>query len=883
MRKILLSLVALCMCTFAYAGDVLYKTLTFPEGNSKEISSYTDTWTATCEDFTWTIANFNNNKNAWEFIKCGRKANASVASITTPQVSEILTKVVVTFDAVKTDKVNDTYLEVASDADFTADVQKTQIDLAVGEVNIMVPTPKANQYYRLVFDCAEGGANGFIVISKIQLYKYDASSVSEPIFTPAAGNYYSAINVTIESAGADCYYSFDGNNYTKYVEPIAVGETCTISAYAQIGETKSAVKTATYAIAKRYASIDELLKETPTTEGWPVIVPLNEEEITGFYGGTDYRNGVYLNYKPTEQYFELYCRDADMSWQVGDKLSGTAQGIYQEYNGTWEISLVSWEGITAGSASGVQAPVITFDEATKTVTITDPSGENNTIFYTLDGSDPDDSSILYEGPFTIEQTTNVKAVCYNDDDAKSGVTAYKCTIEAGLENIARLIAACTATSQNDAPEVTFNMSDVLVTGVAGSNVFISDATGTFLLYGSGSGLKKGDKIAGSVKGKLYSYNGLPELSVSDKWANVNKVSEDNEVALTIMKAADVTAADASKYVAFENVKFVSQEEGSKHITYTFKQDGFEFNLFDNFDVLKNMTFNSGDAYTYILRVYAIPYKEIIQYYAVSADDVTEFSSKEKAICQFDDFEDNQLFNIKEQTTVGYSSTVASDAPSVVFETSDADVATIESGQINLVGPGVATVSFSTPETEWWTAAKDSRTVRVWSGAAGELEDAYCVGDVKALFADGDTLKNVWVKAYVVGSANSNMNKVTFGNGEGTVATNLVVAAKADESNAAKCLPVELPKGKMREALNLVDNPDNLGKQVWLNGNIIKYMSVAGLKGVADYSFDGKTPSAIENIKIDDAQSVGVYNLAGQKVDASFKGIVIINGKKYLNK
>lgn len=725
-----------------------------------------------------------------------------------------------------------------------------------------------------------------VQFNKITVTYGQATGVSAPEFSLKGGNIYEVSSLTLTAAAGDIYYAFDEGEYSKYTSPITIDKSVTVSAYAQVGETKSSVKSNSYVMAKEYESLDELLRETPTKTGWPVAVPVQGEEIKDFYwstaGENKYKNGVYLVRQANGKDFELYKQGVPEEWQIGDKLTGLAKGVYQDYNGQWEISLVSWDGFTNGTAV-VQAPVITFDEATKTVTITDPSGENNTIFYTLDGSDPDDSSILYEGPFTIEQTTNVKAVCYNDDDAKSGVTAYKCTIEAGLENIAGLLAECTATSQNDAPEVTFNMSDVLVTGVAGSNVFISDATGTFLLYGSGSGLKKGDKIAGSVKGKLYSYNGLPELSVSDKWANVNKVSEDNEVALTIMKAADVTAADASKYVAFENVKFVTQEEGSKHITYTFKQDGFEFNLFDNFDVLKNMTFNSGDAYTYILRVYAIPYKEIIQYYAVSADDITEFSSKEKAICQFDDFADNQLFNMKNQSYVAYNSTVASDAPSFVFETSDADVATIEFGQINLVGPGVATVSFSTPETEFYTAAKDSRTVRVWSGAAGEFNDAYCVGDVKALFADGDTLKNVWVKAYIVGTAKSNMNNVIFGNGDGTQSTNLVIAAKADESNAAKCLPVELPKGKMREALNLVDNPDNLGKQVWLNGNIIKYMSVAGLKGVADYSFDGKTPSSIENIKIDDAQSIGVYNLAGQKVDASFKGIVIINGKKYLNK
>ena len=45
----------------ALAEETLYKTLTFSkETNEKGISSYTETWTATIDKFTRSIANFNN-------------------------------------------------------------------------------------------------------------------------------------------------------------------------------------------------------------------------------------------------------------------------------------------------------------------------------------------------------------------------------------------------------------------------------------------------------------------------------------------------------------------------------------------------------------------------------------------------------------------------------------------------------------------------------------------------------------------------------------------------------------------------------------------------------------------------------------------------------
>ena len=42
--------------------------------------------------------------------------------------------------------------------------------------------------------------------------------------------------------------------------------------------------------------------------------------------------------------------------------------------------------------------------------------------------------------------------------------------------------------------------------------------------------------------------------------------------------------------------------------------------------------------------------------------------------------------------------------------------------------------------------------------------------------------------------------------------------------------------------------------------------------------------AVDNVTIKDSSATGaVYNLRGQKVDSSSKGIVIRNGKKYLQK
>lgn len=624
MKKFLLSMcMALFITVSASAGDVLYSTMTFPASDQTSVNGYTSTFNASWDNVTWKFAAFNNFNNTWNHLRAGRKNVASMAQFyTISPISEQITKVVVTFESVTTSLVNSTYLEVASDTSFS-DAEKVEVAISQGEVTYAVPTLAKNKYYRITIDCKAGSANGFVRISKVELYKYDASTVSEPTFSPGEGNYYETQTVALSVITGDIYYSTDGTNYTKYTSPLTIGTTTTLYAYAQVGDSKSSVKSVTYNIAKKYASLDDLLKETPTTSGWPVIVPITDEVITGFYG-TSYRNGVYLDREVNGTKFELYGRDAPSTWNVGDKLSGTVRGIYQNYKGTWEISVVSWDGLSVTVDQNVPqiTPVTGTYSDEQTVTITDPSGNNYTIYYTTDGTDPNESSSVYSSPFTVGETTTVKAVLVDDDDNMSSVVTSVITIakSATYTTIAELIANTTATSSDDAPTVNFTFTDLLVTGVHGSNVFVSDATGAFLFYGSSSKLSKGDRISGSIKGKLYAYNNLPEITVSDQWANISTVSTDNTVSATTVSAADITKADANKYVRIENLTYVSTAVVSKKNNITFTDGTTEVVVRDNFSILGDIDFTQAGA-KFNMNLFVIPFRETIQYYAVSTDDI----------------------------------------------------------------------------------------------------------------------------------------------------------------------------------------------------------------------------------------------------------------------
>lgn len=548
--------------------------------------------------------------------------------------------------------------------------------------------------------------------------------------------------------------------------------------------------------------------------------------------------------------------------------------------GSYELAqlTIKGNGEIAISQPATAGPTITPEQGTydsdQTVTITDPTGSDYTIYYTLDGTDPTEESNLYEGSFTVSETTTIKAVYVDDDDNMSDVTTTVITINKAIvyTTAAELIKNCTATSSSGAPAVTFTVTNLLVTGVNGSNVFVSDQTGAFLLYGSGSKLSKGDIISGTVAGNLYAYNGLPELAVTDKWANITVASQGNAVEPVTVNAADITAADASRFVRLEGLTFVSVD--SKNYTLT---DGTtSITLRDNFNNLSVLTWNEDCKYN--LNVFVIPYKETLQYYAVSADDIEVISTLDTPDVAWAN--DHIVAHVGE--AVANTLTTNSDGTKT-YASSNEEVATVaEDGTVTIKATGVTTITVTIDKTATYMGITASYTLSVVSNADGTADNPYTVGDLKALFVDGDTIADVWVKAYIVGFANGAYSeaKAVFGTEE-ALASNILIAASADETNYLNTLPVALETKPadvkaVRDTLNLKDHPENLGKEIWLKGSIIKYFSVAGLKSVNAFSFTQPTEAAPEDVNgdgtIDTQDVLAVYDfMSTYQVGDSIEG------------
>lgn len=109
---------------------------------------------------------------------------------------------------------------------------------------------------------------------------------------------------------------------------------------------------------------------------------------------------------------------------------------------------------------------------------------------------------------------------------------------------------------------------------------------------------------------------------------------------------------------------------------------------------------------------------------------------------------------------------------------------------------------------------------------GTLERPYTVA--QAIANQGET--GVYVKAYIRGAVGNGAKLIE------SSTTNMMLAESMEEVDASKMLPVELPKGAIRDELNLSSHPENRGRLIIVKGNLVSYFGKPGLKGTSEYKF-----------------------------------------------
>lgn len=139
----------------------------------------------------------------------------------------------------------------------------------------------------------------------------------------------------------------------------------------------------------------------------------------------------------------------------------------------------------------------------------------------------------------------------------------------------------------------------------------------------------------------------------------------------------------------------------------------------------------------------------------------------------------------------------------------------------------ANVSVAIDTTRNWIT--DTYEIGGDNTAGNSIEEAMTVAQAR----NSAGLKDVWVSGYIVGgdlSPSSASFESPFSD-----RTNIVIGPKSVTNNRTSCLSVQLPAGAVRGALNLVDNPLNLGRRILVKGNIVEaYYGMPGIKNITDF-------------------------------------------------
>ncbi len=288
--------------------------------------------------------------------------------------------------------------------------------------------------------------------------------VAEPTFTPADGETFEeSLDVTIAAEdGLAVYYST--NNKVSYTEGtfLNITETTTVYAYAEDADgNKSDVVSAEYT---KVVPVDPNAKEVEATISFASTahrVSQDADKQVWANGGVTFTNNKASSNSNVASYsnpVRLYagsnvvveheamtkivfvCNGSSYATELGNSIgaAATVNGSNVTVTFVNPVDEFTVEKLTKQvQLKSLTVTYITTEKVVKTPVITPESrgfyvGENvevtitaeeGTIYYTLDGNEPTTSSNVYSDPFTVSETTTVKAIAVVDGTASEVTTA----------------------------------------------------------------------------------------------------------------------------------------------------------------------------------------------------------------------------------------------------------------------------------------------------------------------------------------------------------------------------------------------------------------------------------------------------------------------------
>ena len=283
----------------------------------------------------------------------------------------------------------------------------------------------------------QSGTTGQCRISAISVtYSTGGSTaVATPTITPNSGSFLTSQEVSIACATADAtiYYTTDGSNpttsSTQYTEAFTVTETTTVKAFAvKSGLDNSQVATATYtkATVMTVAEARDAIDDGTGTQG--VYVTGIVSQIVTPWGQNNYQNITFniVDQSGDEEFLQAFRCVGDEAPNVAVDDIVVVYGNLTKYQTTYEFAqgcqVVSLTHPTITVATPTFNPEGGIYNEAQNVTLSCAT-DGASIYYTTDGSTPDNTSTPYNNAINVTSTTTIKAIAYVGTDASSVASA----------------------------------------------------------------------------------------------------------------------------------------------------------------------------------------------------------------------------------------------------------------------------------------------------------------------------------------------------------------------------------------------------------------------------------------------------------------------------
>jgi len=327
-------------------------------------------------------------------------------------------------------------------------------------------------------------------------------------------------------------------------------------------------------------------KNTVVTNGMDVTALYSTDGGTSWVGGEVFKLGTtaesfIYNISATGEYANV--RIKFLVTQSGDAPTNTVQVTIDD---------VVIYGMTGLEPTQVAAPTFSpsggIYTTPQSVTITTET-EGASIYYTTDDSNPTENSTLYTEPITVSTTTTIKAIAIKEgmDNSMSIGAIYVFPVE--VANIAEF----NALDNNTIAKIT---GAITVAYQNGSNLFVQDASGWLLIYGTTTKTyQNGDRLTGVIGTFLmYGTPAYPELTPIAGIGLPDGVAG-APVTPAALAPADLTNGDLNRYVALNNVEIAADVTytGSTGVSGTIVNGDGTMIIRDYWGLIKN-TYSQGN-------------------------------------------------------------------------------------------------------------------------------------------------------------------------------------------------------------------------------------------------------------------------------------------------